>query len=59
MKRCIPIISGQQGEAEKEEVMEPLHNQTADNQSKPKAMSFFPLMKVEGAISLLRPPQYG
>ena len=30
-------------EAEKEEAMEPSHSQTADNTSKPKAMSFFPL----------------
>ena len=30
-------------EAEKEEVMEPSHSQTADSTSKPKVMSFFPL----------------
>ena len=30
-------------EAEKEEAMEPSCNQTADNQNKPKVMSFFPL----------------
>ena len=30
-------------EAEKEEAMEPSCNKTADNQNKPKAMSFFPL----------------
>ena len=35
-------------EAEKEEAMEPLHNQMADNQNKPKAMSFFPLQKSKG-----------
>ena len=35
-------------EAEKEEVMEPLHNQRADNQNKPKAMCFFPLQKLKG-----------
>ena len=35
-------------EAEKEEVMEPLHNRMADNQDKPKAMSFFPLQKMKG-----------
>ena len=29
-------------EAEKEEVMEPSHNLMADNQNKPKVMSFFP-----------------
>ena len=34
--------------AEKEEVMEPSHNQTADKPSKPKAMSFFPLQKLKG-----------
>ena len=30
-------------EAEKEEVMEPSHSQTANKTSKPKTMSFFPL----------------
>ena len=35
-------------EAEKEEAMEPLHTWTADNQNKPKAMSFFPLWKLKG-----------
>ena len=30
-------------EAKKEEAIEPLHNWMADNQNKPKAMSFFPL----------------
>ena len=30
-------------EAEKEEAMEPSHSKTADNTSKPKVMSFFPL----------------
>ena len=30
-------------EAEKEEAMDPSHNQTADSTSKPKVMSFFPL----------------
>ena len=35
-------------EAEKEEVMEPSHSQTADNTNKPKVMSFFPLQKVKG-----------
>ena len=30
-------------EAEKEEVMEPSHSQTADSTTKHKAMSFFPL----------------
>ena len=34
--------------AEKEEVMEPSHSQTANNTSKPKAMSFFPLQKLKG-----------
>ena len=29
--------------AEKEEAIEPSHNQTADKLSKPKMMSFFPL----------------
>ena len=28
--------------------MEPLHNQAADNQNKPKAMSFLPLQKLKG-----------
>ena len=32
---------------EKEEVMEPLCNWTADNQNKPKAISFFPLWKLK------------
>ena len=35
-------------EAEKEEVMEPLCSQMADNSTKPKAMSFFPLQKLKG-----------
>ena len=35
-------------EAEKEEVMEPSHSQTADSASKPKVMSFFPLWKLKG-----------
>ena len=35
-------------EAEKEEVMEPSCSQTANNTSKPKAMSFFPLWKLKG-----------
>ena len=35
-------------EAEKEEVMEPSHSQTANNTSKPKVMSFFPLQKLKG-----------
>ena len=35
-------------EAEKEEAMEPFHSQTADNTSKPEAMSFFPLQKLKG-----------
>ena len=30
-------------EAEKEEAMEPSHSQMADNPTKPKVMSFFPL----------------
>ena len=30
-------------EAEKEEVMEPSHSQTANNTSKPEVTSFFPL----------------
>ena len=35
-------------EAEKEEAMEPSCNQTTNNTSKPKAMSFFPLQKLKG-----------
>ena len=35
-------------EAKKEEAMEPSHSQTADNTSKPKVMSFFPLQKLKG-----------
>ena len=35
-------------EAEKEEMMEPSHSQTADKPSKPKATSFFPLQKLKG-----------
>ena len=34
-------------EAEKEEVMEPSHSQTADSTSKPKVMSFFLLQKLK------------
>ena len=36
-------------EAEKEEVMEPSHSQTAATTSKPLAMSFFPLQKLKGS----------
>ena len=35
-------------EAGKEEAIEPSHSQTANNTSKPKAMSFFPLQKLKG-----------
>ena len=35
-------------EAEKEEVMELSHSQTANNTSKPKVTSFFPLQKLKG-----------
>ena len=35
-------------EAEKEEAMEPSCSQTANNTSKPKVMSFFPLQKLKG-----------
>ena len=35
-------------EAQKEEAMETSHSQTANNTSKPKAMSFFPLWKLKG-----------
>ena len=35
-------------EGEKEEVMEPSHNQMADKPSKPKVTSFFPLQKLKG-----------
>ena len=39
-------------EAEKEEAMELLHNQMADNQNKPEAMSFFPLGKLKGNLPI-------
>ena len=42
-------------EAEKEEAMEPSHSQTADNQTKPKAMSFFPLQKLKGTQPVKTP----
>ena len=35
-------------EAEKEEAMKSSHSQTAENASKPKVMSFFPLWKLKG-----------
>ena len=42
-------------EAEKEEAMEPSHRQTADNPTKPKVMSFFPLQKLKGTKSVKTP----
>ena len=42
-------------EAEKEEVMEPSHSQTADSTSKPKTMSFFPLWKLKGSQPVKTP----
>ena len=36
-------------EAEKEEAMEPSHNQTMASMSKPKVMTFFPLWKLIGS----------
>ena len=42
-------------EAEKEEAMEPLHSQMADNSTKPKVMSFFPLQKLKGTQSVKTP----
>ena len=42
-------------EAEKEEVMEPSHSQTADNPTRPKAMSFFPLQKLKGTQPVKTP----
>ena len=41
-------------DAEEEEAMEPSHSQTANNTSKPKVMSFFPLQKLK-ALSPLGP----
>ena len=35
-------------EAEKEEAMEPSHSQTANNTTKSRAMSFFPVQKLKG-----------
>ena len=35
--------------------MEPSHSQTANNASKPKAMSFFPLLKLKGTQSAKTP----
>ena len=35
-------------EAEKEEVMEQLHNWTTENKNKPKAIKLLSLMKAEG-----------
>ena len=42
-------------EAEKEEAMEPSHNQTADSTSKTKAMSFFPQQKLKGTQPVKTP----
>ena len=49
MRRHIQTISEWQQEAEKEEAMEPSHNQTVASTSKPKVMSFFPLWKLKGS----------
>ena len=54
MKRHILIISRQQG-SEQEEVMEPTHSQMADNPTKSKAMSFFPLWKLKGTLPVKTP----
>ena len=42
-------------EAEKEEAMEPSCNWMAENQTKPKAMSFFPLQKLKGTQPVMTP----
>ena len=42
-------------EAEKEEAMELSHNWMAENQTKPKAMSFFPLQKLKGTQPVKSP----
>ena len=42
-------------EAEKEEMMEPSHSQMADNENKPKVMSFFPLQKLKGTQPVKTP----
>ena len=42
-------------ETEKEEVMEPSCSQTADNMSKPKVTSFFPLPKLKGTQTTKTP----
>ena len=42
-------------EAEKEEAMEPSHNQTTASTSKPKVMSFFPLQKLKGSQPAMTP----
>ena len=42
-------------EAEKEEAMEPYCSQTANNTSKPKVMSFFPLQKLKGTQPIRTP----
>ena len=46
-------------EAQKEEVMEPSHSQTADNPTKPKVMSFFPLQKLKGSQPVKTPTEWG
>ena len=42
-------------EAEKKEVMEPLHSQMADGQTMPKVMSFIPLQKLTGTQPVKTP----
>ena len=42
-------------ETEKEEAMEPSHNQMADNQTKPQVTSFFPLQKLKGSQPIKTP----
>ena len=42
-------------EAEKEEAVEPSCNQTIENQTKPKMMSFFPLQKLKGTQPVKTP----
>ena len=42
-------------QAEKEEAIEPSHNQTMASTSKPKVMSFFPLWKLKGSQPAITP----
>ena len=46
-------------EAEKEEVIEPSCSQIADNSTKTKVMSFFPLQKLKGTQPVKTPGSTG